>query len=289
MAFVETMANCLRNNVNNYVFIAVNYNNSEYTRKYITSVLSQEHVGNNIHIVIVDNNSSENDHNELDKMADNGVIIIKNKDNVGYFKALNTGISYTNDNLVRKISGVRNFIIIGNNDIEIGKGFINKLAEIDYTAQTLAIAPNIITKDGYNQNPHCIKRLSPLRKLGYRIYVSNYYLGKSVYWLTQKYKNLKGPRKNPEALNPQSIYMGIGACYILTENFFRFFSQLDDRVFLWGEEALFAGQIASVDGKIWYEPKLVVYHNESTSVSKMPSRQAYDIWKESFKIYSKYL
>ena len=83
--------------------------------------------------------------------------------------------------------------------------------------------------------------------------------------------------------------MGFGACYILTENFFKYFNVLDDRVFLWGEEALLAGQVASVGGKILYDPTIIVQHNESGSVAIIPSKQTYRITRQSYRIYSRYL
>jgi GT2 family glycosyltransferase len=283
------MADCVKTESDHAVFITVNYNNVAYTLKYIDSILNQRVSGTEPEIIIVDNNSNRNDMTQLDTIKAKNVRILKNDQNLGYFKALNIGIAFAMDNLVNKAPCTRNHIVVSNNDVEFDSRFMGRLSEMEYSGDTLAVAPNVISSDGYNENPHCIRRLSRLRKLGYRVYVSNYYLGKALYWFVQKLKNIRGPRKNDQAGIPQFIYMGIGACYILTEHFFRHFSRLDDRVFLWGEEALLAGQIASVGGRIWYEPGLVLHHKESSTVSRVPSRQAYDIWKESFRIYSKYL
>ena len=83
--------------------------------------------------------------------------------------------------------------------------------------------------------------------------------------------------------------MGIGALYILTPNFFKYFKKLTEEVFLYGEEAVFAGQIASVNGEIYYEPVLVCYHNESSTTSNIGSKSKYKIIQNSYKIYRKYL
>lgn len=283
------MAACSNHPVNKHVFITVNYNNLHHTLKYLASISNLKSKSPETHIIVVDNNSNPTELAELDKAAADNIHIIRNSENLGYFRALNVGIGYATESIVDMRAGGGHRIIVSNNDVEFEKDFAVTLDGVEYTGDTLVIAPNVVSADGYNENPHCITRLSRLRKLGYRVYVSNYYLGKSIYWFAQKVKGLKGPRKNSEAATPRFIYMGIGACYILTGHFFRHFQELDDRVFLWGEEALLAGQIASVGGRIWYEPTLVVHHNQSSTVSRIPSRKAYDIWRESFKIYSKYL
>lgn len=83
--------------------------------------------------------------------------------------------------------------------------------------------------------------------------------------------------------------MGIGACYILTTSFFDSFSELNNEVFLWGEEAIFANQIAQAGGTIEYIPELKIIHLESKSTGKMSSKDKYDIVKKSYKLYRDYL
>ena len=87
----------------------------------------------------------------------------------------------------------------------------------------------------------------------------------------------------------KKIYMGIGALYILTPNFFKYFDKLSEEVFLYGEEAVLAGQVESVNGNIIYEPKLICYHNESSTTSKINSKEKYELIRKSYKIYKKYL
>jgi len=83
--------------------------------------------------------------------------------------------------------------------------------------------------------------------------------------------------------------MAIGAVYILSRNFFKYFNKLWDKVFLYGEEAILASQIESVNGKIIYEPTLKCYHNESSTTSKIIYKEKYMIIQKSYRIYRKYL
>ena len=84
--------------------------------------------------------------------------LIKNKENIGYFKALNSGLS--------AIQGKNTFIIVGNNDIQFHEDFLLNLDTIEYGNDIFVIAPNVITRDGFHQNPHCVERLSIFRKTG---------------------------------------------------------------------------------------------------------------------------
>lgn len=169
------------------------------------------------------------------------------------------------------------------------KDFLVKLDKISYSHDVMVIAPNIVTKTGYHQNPHCVNRVSKFRKLGYYLYFSNYYLGKMIYSFWQLMIDIRGRRDNPLFQKEMYIYSGIGACYILTENFFNHYSKLDDRVFMWGEEALLAGQVAAANGKMLYHPDLIVHHEENASVKNIPWRATYNITRESYKIYKDYL
>lgn len=260
-------------------FTCVNYNNHEVTFEYIQNV---KIICKNIdfRIIVVDNASNDTDLITLEKfLLDHpDVILIKSSRNEGYFKGLNLGISWAIKN------GFNEFQVIGNNDIKLHDDFISNLRSIKLNENELVIAPDVITRNGIHENPHVIKRVSQLRKVAYSIYYSNYYLARIIncFYSTER---------KPKSFDPQRkhIYMGIGAVYILTPYFFRHFNKLWDDLFLYGEEALFAGQIASVDGKILYEPLLKCDHNESSTTSKLGSKKKYNIVKESYLIYRKYL
>ncbi len=267
-----------------YIFIAVNYNNATYTLKYIESIRKLLFDRGSIEIIIVDNNSSLSDFKLIETAVkgDVDISLIRNQYNVGYFGALNVGL----DSVKEKQNRI---FIVGNNDLEFDNMFLVHLEKIEYDHKTLAIAPNIITRNGFHQNPLCINRISAFRKFCYKIYYTNYYLGQIIYWLIKRLKLTRYSNKLNICNKQLNIYMGIGACYVLTKHFFDSYTRLDDRVFLWGEEALFAGQVLAAEGKILYDPDIVVYHNESTSVSKIPSKKLYVIQRKSFKIFSRYL
>ena len=108
-------------------------------------------------------------------------------------------------------------------------------------------------------------------------------------WGANLLKSAKGGRKNIAADQSGFIHMGIGACYVLRRNFFEHYSRLDDSVFLYGEEALLAGQLEAVGGKMYYDAALVVHHAESATLSRLPSKTTYDFAKASYPKYRSFL
>lgn len=262
-------------------FICVNYNNSKVTRDYILNVLGFKDT-HDIKIIIVDNASRKEDVNNLEQFIDalniDAVVLIKSDVNLGYFKGLNLGIKLAIEN------NYNDYVIVGNNDLEFASNFLSELYKIPFTSNELVVAPDVVTIEGIHENPHVINKMSFLRKMKQEIYFSNYNLAKLI-------NRFYSTDRKPKSFDPERkyIYMGIGALYVLTPNFFKHFNKLWDDVFLYGEEAILAGQIQSVNGKIIYEPLLKCNHNESATTSKMESKYKYDTIKKSYKIYKKYL
>ncbi|MFA5920936.1 MAG: glycosyltransferase [Methylococcaceae bacterium] len=269
-----------------YIFIAVNYNGAGFTIDYIQSINNLSLNGNEeIKIIIIDNNSEKNDLKIIEKFTkiSINVKLIKLSDNQGYFKGLNKGIK-----IVEKDKNTS--LIIGNNDLTFDKNFILNLKKINYDNNVMVLAPNIITKEGRQQNPHVIDSVSFVEKFKSQLYFSNYYIGQIFRFINQHIKRVyRNPPVSKNNYKQMKIKRGIGACYILTPNFTKKFGKLDDRVFLWGEEALLSNQIESVGGITLYDPSLVVRHHESASVALIQSKARYHIAKKSYKIYKKYL
>lgn len=266
------------------IFICVNFNGSDVTGKFLSSVQLLDEEGLRAGSLVIDNASGASDFAALREFAKiyDTAQVIRSDVNLGYFGGLNLGISNLD-------CASLDYIIIGNNDLTFAPDFLRELSTRSYNSDTLVIAPNVVTLDGYHQNPHCPTRVSSFRKFLYDIYFSNFWCGRFLTFVSKKLKKIKGGRSNPLSGASQFIHMGIGACYILTPAFFKHFLRLDDSVFLYGEEALLAGQVMSVQGKTFYDADLIVHHAESASLSKFPSRKIYEFMKKSYPIYKKHL
>jgi len=267
-------------------FVFTNYNNARFTREVIHS-LSLNEEWNNCYVVVVDNSSDENDIKLLEEIKRDypSIHLIKNCENIGYFIGLNVGIKYLR-NKEEKID----HIIVGNNDLYFPNNFIGSiygnLSKFEYYA---VISPNIITLDGFHQNPHVVKKISKLREMIFDLYFSNYYLAvmiKKVATLTNRFTD----RKDEEQFEiAQTIYQGFGACYILGPLFFSYFESLWAPTFLMGEEFFLSRQLASKNLRIFYEPSIIVHHHCHATMEKIPSKKFWEISRKSHKVYRKYV
>jgi GT2 family glycosyltransferase len=205
-------------------------------------------------------------------------------ENSGYFKGLNAGIEASGQGY--------DFLVIGNNDLEFDQSFITELKKCSFDANVQVIAPDVVTLDGRHQNPLALVKASKWEKARCDLYFFNYYLTQVLRIPSSIYKWLKlrlGVRPTRVPTQSMPIRRGIGACYAMTPTFFARNRRLDDRVFLWGEEALLSNQVYSSGGVIMYCPALKVTHFESASVRFVESRARFEIVKASYKIYREYL
>ena len=100
----------------NLGFVFTNYNNSDHTLSLVTSIQASLYNKCNYKVIIVDNNSKQDDVSilkSLNKSFQN-VVILFEKNNVGYFNGLNIGLEYLN-------SFYPDFkhVVMGNNDIKL--------------------------------------------------------------------------------------------------------------------------------------------------------------------------
>lgn len=267
-------------------FVFTNFNNSHFTRKAIHSLFLNED-WNNCHVAVVDNSSDENDIKLLHDIKRDypSIHLILNSDNIGYFKGLNVGISY-----LRSKEERIDHIIVGNNDLCFPNNFIASIyANLSKFSYYPVISPNIITLDGFHQNPHVVKKISKFREMIYDLYYSSYYLAaiiKKVAAVTNKFTDRKDEGQYDIA---QTIYQGCGACYILGPLFFSNFESLWAPTFLMGEEFFLSRQLANKNLKIFYEPSIIVQHHCHATMEKIPNKKFWEISRESHKVYRKYV
>lgn len=265
------------------VFICVNYNGFKETEKYILNIQSLK-TDKKLFIIVVDNSNKDHDFKYLNNLIrinniENNTFVLKTK-NEGYFQGLNKGIAFVQENNINPL-----YYIIGNNDLTFPEDFINNLSKIKTEYNELIIVPDVITIDGSHENPHIKNRISSFKKLSYDIYYSNFYIAKfiNIFYKTNLRKSKSFDPKR------QEVCQGIGAIYIMTQSFFKYFDRLWEKVFLYCEEAILSAQVKSVGGKIIYDPLLKCFHNESATTSKIHKKEKYDIYRKSYFIARKYL
>jgi len=266
-------------------FVFTNFNNAKFTQDAINSI--QAFNNGLLRIVVVDNDSDHDDIVKLNLINDKyeNVDIVFSKKNVGYFRGLNLGINYLRNN-----HPDINCMVVGNNDVLFPKNFyeaINKNKNI--LIKYPVISPNIITADGFHQNPHVIKKISKIRECVYDIYHFNYQLSKLIIKLANFTKPLSDRNDEEQHEVAQEIYSGYGACYILTPKFFQLFKELWAPTFLMYEEFFLSKQLSDKGCKIFYEPSISLTHLMHASTDKLPGRIKWKFSKESHEVYRKYI
>jgi GT2 family glycosyltransferase len=271
----------------NIGFVFTNYNNSTFSLKLIKSL--QNALQNNCQyfIVIVDNNSSIEEKKILYNNFSNSlnIKILFEPDNHGYFSGLNIGIKYLRINY-QEIS----HIIIGNNDLEFDISFYKQLINSFHLFNDYpVISPNIISSDGFHQNPHVITKISRFRELVYNVFYSYYFLSKIILSISKFTKGFTDRKDELEHGTAREIYQGHGSCYILGPLFFNNFDKLFAPTFLMFEEFFLSYQLNQKFYKIFYTPDIVIKHYSHSTIQTIPSKYIWKISKESYKIYKKYL
>ncbi|KAB7698587.1 glycosyltransferase [Plesiomonas shigelloides] len=265
--------------------VTVNYNSSHETVMMLESLVSELNYINKI--IIVDNSS---DKKNVDLLKDNNVLneqssivsLIFLDENIGYFPALNVGLSHLDDS-----DKNNEYTIICNNDLVFNHEFFSRLLDSSYPEHTFAISPSVKTINGVYQNPSMAKKPSKTRLFFYSVYYSNYHVGKLLLKIWRKL-GFGIDSNTKKDLQKREIFIGIGAIYVLAPVFFNKFKCLDYPLFLYGEEAFFSHQISSAGGCIFYDPTIEVLHLESVSTKKIPSRKNYDLNAKAFEIYKDY-
>jgi GT2 family glycosyltransferase len=266
-------------------FVCVNFNGAEHTARWLESVGAQRLApGLRTSAVVVDNASRPDELARLEEACARhpGVHLVRSDRNVGYFRGLNLG-------LARLGRAAPDLVVVGNNDVEFEPDFAAKLAARSYPEDVLVVAPDVVTRDGYHQNPHVPEPFSRRRKLLLAAYFSSYAWARLLTLGSRSLQRLRGGRRNALAGTSRYIHMGIGACYVLRPAFFRSFDRLGDAIFLYGEEALLAGQVASARGRTYYDAGLHVAHAESAALSRVPSRVVWEYGRTSFPVYRRFL
>lgn len=258
-------------------FTCINFNGSGYTKKFCQSLQLQNgrDVDFSILCTIVDNSTSAQDAREMEEYAKeySWLNYIRAPKNLGYFGGLNHGLFTFHES-------DDDYVAICNNDLVFEPDFCSQLLTKNYRKDVMAVCPDVITEDGIHQNPHNLMQIGLLRRFQFDLFFSHYWLAK----ITSLVLRLMRPvKKSP--LQPSTgceIHMGVGACYVLTKEFFKNFKKLDYPHFLYAEEAYLTNQIHTARGILWFDPDLRVHHAESASLSKVPKRTAYEFGRTSY-------
>jgi GT2 family glycosyltransferase len=269
----------------NFAYICTNYNNTHFTRAAVGSLMNADNPP--AQIVVVDNASRPEEIAALEAVARDYSLVklVLNRTNIGYFSGLNVGIAH-----VRATRPDIAIMVVGNNDLSFPADFGTQMARILPGLQHCpVISPNMITLDGFHQNPHVITGLGRIRELIYDLYFASPLLARLIRFAAAKTKGLTDRADEEQHATGQYIYQGHGSCYILTPRFFELFDALWAPTFLFGEEYFLSRQLAEKDMQVYYEPGIVIHHHCNGAIKDMPSRQMWELGRDAHRVYRRYV
>ncbi len=271
-------------------YVCTNYNNAPFTRAAVASLVADGD-GRDVRVVVVDNNSSQDDVAALEAMGREfpGVQLVLNQENVGYFPGLNIGLHH----LKTRFPDIEH-VVVGNNDLTFPEDFVDVLQRHRDVFETWAVvAPDLVTLDGVHQNPHVLYPISKARKLVWDLYYQSYSVALVIRYAARIMSRFTAREENAfesdlyKTAGP--IEQGYGACYLLGPVFFKHFDGLCAPTFLMHEEFFLYEQLKRVGQMTYYDPRFIVYHHTHATMGRLPSHRHWMISRESHRVYKRYM
>lgn len=224
------------------LIIILNYGTYDLTLKMINELHTKLDY-DNYSIMVVDNCSSNESAKVLaNRSKDLDYIFIANEKNTGYAAGNNIGIRYAINNRYK-------YSWILNNDVELReKSVLKELIEILEENEDIAcIGPKIYNADSSICAPYC-RRPS----------VWNMTLG---VFEDKKYRISKQDVAG-------EVYRIYGCCMLLKNKAMDEIDCMDERTFLYGEEAILSERLIQKGYRTYYDPAVSVTHLGSVSMKK---------------------
>jgi len=220
--------------------IIVNFNTKNLVIDCIESIINSNSKIQH-QIIVVDNGSSDGSVSAIRKLKvkTNNLILIENKNNLGFAKANNQGI--------KKAAG--KYILLLNSDTKVLKGTIDKLYDFaKITPNVGVVGPNYLNPDGSNQGS-CFR----LPTLGRTI--SQYWFGKRG--LLDKY--------SPPGENPQEVEAITMAGFLITPECIKRVGLINEKYFMYFEDLDYCRAVRKSGLKVYFLPsaKIIHYHGAS--------------------------
>lgn len=227
--------------------VILNYNDYKTTIKLINKIKNYKNIDE---FVIVDNLSTDNSYEELKKIENKNIKILKSDKNGGYGYGNNIGCKY----LIDKYSDCN--IIISNPDINFNEEVINNLTNLLKEEHIGIVAPVII------QNEEKI-----IGRKKYSIYKEILLNIVGINRIYNKYLNK--PHKlcyNSGGLVEVELFSG---CFFATKgNVMQKIDFFDENIFLYYEENILTTKLKKLGYKIIVDTNSEVIHEHSVSISK---------------------
>lgn len=245
--------------------VIVNYNDFDMTSRLLNNVKDYKCL---FHIVVVDNNSTDDSFEKLKEFESNRITIIKNSSR-HFSSGLNVGAKY----LIKKVGECN--IIFSNSDIIIkGEEDLKKLSS-NIKNDIVVVGPVV--------NEHGILNR------GWKLPKVNYEILFNIPLLSRYYKKkLLSYSEDSYASDTTVVDVVSGCFFIVSGEFLKNNNYFDEHTFLYYEEQIFATKVKKAKKKELIDNRVVIIHDHSVSVDKSIKRLAKQkILKQSQRYYAK--
>ena len=259
--------------------ILLNYKNYNDTIECMKSIQKQNY--SNYEIVVVDN-SSQNE--SIKKINDfikgkTNMHIIANNINLGFAKGNNVGIKFAKNKLKC------DFIFVLNADTILeDRDTLKKLINSYVPKRNIAIInPLCCDLDGNVQLPYLISNSKMWR---YCLKIGIYLLKQGIKLTLNLERTHKNKNINIEAIE-DSKYIIQGCAYILTPDFFNYYTQIYPETFLYCEEMALGIYIEKINMRTVINKEVVILHKEGGSSAEILKDKKKRRFKYQLKSYFK--
>ena len=238
------------------LLVIVNWNGKQDLLECLSSIYKLQYPRDKYRVLVVDN-ASKDGSQETVSMYYPGVCILKNKENLGYVKAVNQGITY----------GLRtgmDYIWIFNNDVVVEENSLKRLVEVgQYDKNIGVIAPVIYSYS----NPELIDNI------GYKI---NYWTGRLK---KMKYGRDVFCSPNEKIANVDSV---LGCANLIKSSVFKKIGMYQTIYELYFEETDFNVRAKKNDFRVVVVKGARVWHKNASTMNKFIFRKAYLLLRNLF-------
>lgn len=237
-----------------YVII-INYKTEDMI---VDAVKSFEEEEINIHIVILDNDSTESSYKVLRKMTNDRVELIRSDTNLGF----SGGVNYVAEYIKNKYKNFE-YLFLFNPDAISTKNLVGNLCKVLSSNDNIAaVSPHILTMDN-----------------------KSWFSGGMIDW--KKCEILNNPEvKNPNEIRKVDIYNGC-AVLIDAKKFFES-GMLEGDLFIYYDEAFLSMRFLKRGYQCLYHPGLIAYHHVSYSIGSSSTLETYYMTRNHILFFKKY-
>lgn len=261
----------------NIFIIILNWNQPKLTIECLESVGKLESKYYKLNIIVVDNASTDNSVEIIEKYIsdDSGIEIIVNKENLGFAGGNNVGIRYA-------LNQSAEYIMVLNNDTLVGENLIDGLLNsFKNNPRAGVISPKIYFAKGFEFHK---KRYSQ-DQLGKVIW----YTGGNIDW-----RNIYGSNRGVDEVDhgqyevEEEVDFATGTCSIFSSIALKQAGLYDERYFMYFEDADLSMRLKRSGFKVLYTPKAHLWHKVAQSSGIGSSLNDYYITRNRMLFAMKY-